>query len=96
LQFFAGLEADSLAGLNVDFLARPRVTPDARLAALDFEDTKSAKLDSLPSHESALHGIKNCLNGHFRLRLGNSGSIQDFSNEIELDHGILLKIQYLW
>ena len=53
LQFFAGLEADSLAWGNVDFFTGARVAADAGLARLDAEDPKAAQFNALAAAEGS-------------------------------------------
>src|SRR5207249_8759861 len=47
VQVFAWLESNRPAGWDADFLARPRIAPNAALARLDLEDAEAPQFDPL-------------------------------------------------
>src|SRR5438105_2840024 len=67
LQFFPGLEADSLSGRDIHFSAGAWIASDAGLAGADVEDSEAAQLDAVASRQGLLHAFKHGLNGGFRL-----------------------------
>src|SRR4051794_1059532 len=86
LQFFAGLEANGLAGRNADLCAGARVAADAGLARTHVEDAEAAKFDAVALGERFLHGLEDGLNGHLGFCLGDAGLGHHFVDDVELDH----------
>jgi len=89
LQFLAGLEADRLAGRNGYFRAGTRVTSDASFARTHIENTESAKLDALTLRQRPLHAFENGFHGHLGFGFGNTGFIDDFVDDIELNQSVI-------
>src|SRR5579884_2076911 len=85
LQLFAGLEADGLAGRDVDLGASARIAPDAGLTRADGEDAEAAQLDAVTASQRLLHALKHRLDGHFGLGFSNAGLGNDFVDQIEFD-----------
>src|SRR6185369_1604972 len=55
LQVFAGLKTDRFAGRNCDLFAGARVTANASLPRLHYEDAESAQLDAFTSGQRFFH-----------------------------------------
>src|SRR5271166_3582414 len=85
LQFLAGFEADGLAGRDRHFGASSRVTANAGLTRAHIEDTKAAKLDTLPLRQRSFHAFEHGLHGHLGLRFSNAGLVDNFVDDIQLD-----------
>ncbi len=92
LQFFSGLKTYRLAGLDGDLLSGAGIAANAGLARFDIEHPKASQLNPLASRERLFHGVKNSLDGFFRLGLGDSGTIHDLIHEVKLNHANLLAL----
>src|SRR4051812_46491347 len=86
LQFFAGLEANGLAGRNADLCASARVTPNASFAWTHVEDAEAAEFNAVAFRERFFHRLEDGLNGHLGFCLGDAGLCHHFVDDIELDH----------
>lgn len=82
VQLFTGFETHGFAGRNGDFCAGTRVATDAGLAWFYGEDAEAAQLNTLTTSESTLHGVKDCVNGRFRLNAGKAGPFDDTLDKI--------------
>src|SRR5208283_5727134 len=71
LQFLAGLEADGLAGRNVDLRAGARVASDAGLARPHGEDAEAAQFDAIAARQRFLHALKYRFYRQFGLGFGD-------------------------
>src|SRR5260370_39056496 len=89
LQFLAGLEADGLARRNRNFGASARIPPNAGLARMHVEHTKTAQLNAVAGGESLLHPLEHGFDCKLRLGLGDPGSVDHFIDDVELNHGSL-------
>ncbi len=87
LEFFAGLEADGLAGGDGYLGAGARVAADACLAGFDAEDAEAAEFDAVAVREGLLHGFKDGVNGGLGFGAGKSGALHYTLDEVLLDHG---------
>ena len=85
LKVFARLEADGLAGSDVDFRAGARIAADAGLAGLDGEDAESAEFDAVALNQAVLHGVEDGIDGVFRFGADESGAFYNPLNEILFD-----------
>jgi hypothetical protein len=83
-------EAHGLARGDGNFGARARIAPNTGLAWPHVEDAKAPQLDPLTLAECALHTLKDRFDGHLGLGFGDSGPVDNFVDDIELDQGILL------
>jgi hypothetical protein len=92
LQFFAGLEAHSLARRNADLLASARIAADASLARAHIEYTEAAQLDSFPLAQRILHGFKDSFDGLLRLGPAHAGLVYNRVYDVQLNHTTLLLI----
>src|SRR5262245_50115685 len=90
LQLLTGFESNGLSRRNGNFRTGARIAADAGLARLDVEDAKSPQFNAIALLESLLHGLKDGLDGHFGLGLGDAGTVHNFVDDIELDQGSLL------
>src|SRR5215469_15627815 len=86
LEFLAGLEADGLAGRDVNLLAGAGIPADAGFARFDAKDPKSAELDPVAAAERVLHRFKNRLHRLFSFRPRDAGLLHDGVYDVELDH----------
>jgi len=91
LQLLAGFEAHGFPRRDGDFRAGARVAADAGLARTNVKDTESAQLDAFATAERALHAFENGFDGHLGFRLGNSGPVDHFVDNIEFDQCRLRK-----
>ena len=71
---------------NGDFSARARVTADSGLPWPYVENAESAKLNPLAAGQSLLHGLEHGLDRHFGFGLGDPGAVDDFIDDVELNH----------
>jgi len=85
VEFFAGFEADGLAGRDADLFTGTRVASDAGLARFDGEDTKAAQLDALACDERLLHAAEDGVDGSLCLDSGKSSSLDDPLNQVLFD-----------
>ncbi len=86
MQFLAGLEADGLAGRNVDFSAGARVAANAGFARADVENAETAKLDAIALRQCLFHRLEDDFHRALGLCLGDASPAHDFVNDIELNH----------
>jgi hypothetical protein len=94
LQFLAGLEADSFARRNVDFLSGTGIAADAGLARLDAEDSEAAQLDALAFAESAFEGFKNGFDGLLGLGAADVRGRDHGVHNVQLDHKCLHRFRW--
>src|ERR1035438_6896747 len=87
LQFLARLEADGLARRNRNFGAGPRISSDAGLARAHVEHAETAQFNAVAIGERLLHALEDGFDGELRLGLGDPGAIDDFVDDVELNHG---------
>src|SRR4051812_46352588 len=73
LQFFSGLEADSLAWGNIYFRSGARIAADSGLARSDVENAEAAQFDTIALFERFLHAVEYGLDRHLRLRFRDAG-----------------------
>jgi len=92
LQFLARLEAHGLSRWNGNLGSRTRIPADPGLPRLDVEDTEPSQFDAIAVSESLLHTLKNSLDRHLGLGLGDTGFIDDFVNNIQLYPSSLLRV----
>lgn len=90
LEFLAGLEAHGFAGRDGDFCARTRIAADAGFTGFHGKDAEAAEFDPVAMFQSPFHFFKHGLHGHFGLGLGDTGLVDHFVDDIELDQTILL------
>lgn len=93
LQLFTGLKADRLARRNGHLGASPRVASDAGLARAHVKNAEAAQFNALTTRECPLHGLKDGLNSHLGLGLGDACAVDNFVDDIELDQERLPMIQ---
>ncbi len=87
VKFFAGLEANRLAGSDADLGAGPGIAADAGLAGLDGEDAESPKFNAFAGDKGLLHALEDGIDGRLCLGPRESGTFNDSLNEILLDQG---------
>src|SRR5580693_1811241 len=86
LQLFARLKPHGFSGRNGNFGAGSRIAPNARLARAHIEDAKAPQLNAIALGKRLLHALKNGFDGEFGFGFGDAGFIDDFVNDIELNH----------
>jgi hypothetical protein len=86
LQLFPGFEANGLSGRNGNFGAGARIASDAGLARAYVEDAKAPQLNAIALGERFFHALENSFDGELGFGLGDAGFIDDFVNDIQLDH----------
>jgi len=87
LQLFSRLKPHGFAWRNRDFRAGSRISPDTGFSRPYIEDTKTPQLNAVALGQRLLHAVEDGLNRQFSLGLGNSGLIDHFVDDVELDHG---------
>src|SRR4051794_24049144 len=92
LQFFAGLEADRIAGRDVYFSSGAGIAAYASFAGANIEDAESAQLDAIAMGESFLHALKDNLHRSFRFRLGDARLSDNLIDDVQLDHRRALRL----
>jgi len=96
VQFFAGLEADRLAGSDGHFSAGSGIAPDAGLARLDSEDAESAKFNTITGDQGLLHALEDGVDCGFRLGSGQTGAFNNPLYEILFNHlGAILGCNFI-
>jgi hypothetical protein len=95
LKFLARFEPHSLAGGNRNLGAGARIPANPGLARFHVENPEAAKLDPITFGKCVLHGFEDRFNGNLRLGFGYARPGHDLIDDVELDHGNLLKIQAL-
>jgi flavin reductase (DIM6/NTAB) family NADH-FMN oxidoreductase RutF len=91
LQLLAGLEPHRFSGRDGDFRSGTGIPADTRFTGLHIEDAEAAQLDSVAMLEGPFHRLENGFDGHFGLRLGDTGPADDFVDDIEFNQFILLR-----
>ncbi len=86
MQFFAGLEADGLAGSDSDLGSRSGVASDACLAWFYGEDTEAAKLNAVARDEGLLHAVKDSVYRRLCFSSWQSGTLNNPLYKILLNH----------
>src|SRR6185437_2054733 len=86
LQLFAGFESHGLAGRNGHFGAGARIASNAGFARANVEDAKAAELDAVAFGQRTFHALEDGFDGHFGLGFGDARPVDDFINDVELDH----------
>jgi len=71
LQFLAGLEANCLAGRNVDLGAGAWIAANTGFARTYVEDAKTAQFDAVALGESSLHTLEDGFHGALCLGLSD-------------------------
>lgn len=94
LQFFSGLEAYGFAGGNGDFRSSARISANAGLARTHIEYTKAPQFDAIAISERALHALENGFDGHLSLGFGDAGAVDNFVDDVKLDHRSLVAREY--
>ena len=87
LEVFAGLEPNGTTRGNADFLAGARVAADATLAGLYLEDAKPSQLNAIAALHGETHGVKDRIDCHLSLDLGDVSDLRNLINDVNLDHG---------
>jgi len=90
LQLFAGLESNRFSGRDRNLRASSGVPADASLARTDVEDAKATKLDAFAAAQGTLHAFENRFHCHLGFRLGDSGPIHYFVDDIGFNQNTLL------
>jgi len=85
MQFFAGLEADSLAGSNADFSAGAGISTDSGLACANAEHTEATQFNALTGCERLFEAFKDSVNGGFGFGARQSGALDHLVNDILFD-----------
>jgi hypothetical protein len=85
MEIFAGLEANGLAGRDADFGTCAGVATDTGLSWFNGEDAEASQLDSVALGKSALHGLKDGIDGRLGFDAREPGAFDDTLNEILLD-----------
>src|ERR1039458_9570771 len=90
VQFLAWLEANGLAGSDVDLSPGAGVAADAGFARADAEDAKSAQFDALAGRQSLLEALEDRV--HCRLSFGTrqASALDHVVNDILLDQWSIL------
>ena len=104
LQFLAGLESHGLARRNRNLRAGARVTTNSSFARPNVEYAKSPQLNAVALGQRTLHAFKHRLYGHFGFGLGDAGPVDNFVDDVELDHrgssprkiSVRRNLQMLW
>ena len=77
VQFFAGLEADCLAGGDGDLGSGAWIAADAGLAGLDGEDAEATELDAVACDEGLLHALEDCVDRRLCFGSWQSGALNN-------------------
>ena len=86
MEFFTGLEPDSLAGSDLNLGSSPRVATDSGLPWFDGEDSKAAKLNSVASNERLFHAFEDSVYRSLCFSSGQAGSLNNPLYEILFYH----------
>ena len=62
--------------------------PDAGFPGAHVEYAKTAQFDAIAGGERLLHALEDGFDGEFCLGLGDSGAVDDFVDDVELNQGI--------
>src|SRR5882724_2840661 len=89
LQLLARLESHSLTGWNRDFRTGSRVASDAGFARPYIEHAKASQFNAVTLSQGAAHALENSFDSQLSLGLGNAGLVDDFVDDVELDHWLL-------
>src|SRR5262245_43643475 len=94
LQLFSRLETNSFAWWNGNFSAGARIATDASLARAHVEYTKAPQFNAIAVGKRTLHAFENGFDGHFSFSFGDAGAIDNFVDDVELDHGSLVAQEF--
>jgi hypothetical protein len=86
MEFFAGLEADRLAGCNRNFGAGPWVAADAGLARLNGKDTEATEFNAVARDKSLFHALEDGIDSRLCFRPRKAGAFNHPLYKILLDH----------
>ncbi len=93
LEFFPWLEADGLAGKDIDLGSGARVSSNSRFPGLYVKNPESPQFYPLSFGQGLLHRLEYSLNGNLCFGLRNAGTVDDIVDKIELNQRNLLKTQ---
>jgi len=88
LQFLAGLEANCLAGRNVDLGTGAWIAANTGFARTYVEDAKTAQFNAVALGKSSLHTLEDGLHGALSLGLSDPCAVYHFVDDIEFDQAI--------
>jgi len=88
VEILARFEADGLAGSDVHFGARSRVSADSGLAGANAEDAETAQFDAVTRRESLLEALENGVHGSFRFGAGQPRALNDVMDDILFDQSV--------
>jgi len=86
LKLLARLKTDGLARRDGHFFSGARITPDAALARLNYENAKTTQLNPIASRQCFLHRMKQRIDGLFGLQFRNAGLVGETIDNIQFDH----------
>lgn len=86
MKVFAGLEADGFAGFDGDFGSCAGVAAYAGFAGFDGENAEATKLNAVAGDHALFHAEEDGVYGGLGLDAGKAGALDDFLDEILLDH----------
>src|SRR6185503_15974974 len=86
LQILAWLEANSLAGRDIDFGTCARISTDTGLARFYRKNAKSPQLNATAGFESIFHAVENRVHCLFGFGLAYAGALDDLIHKIQFDH----------
>src|SRR5947209_15419594 len=92
LQLFARLKAYGLSRRNVNFGAGARVASYTCFPRTHIKNAKSAQFNAFALAQGFFHAVKHGFHSQFSLGFGNSGFVDHFVNDIELNHGSALLV----
>ncbi len=85
MQLFAWLEANGLAGSDVDLSPGAGVAADAGFASADAEDAKSAQFDALAGCQGLLEALEDRVHCRLSLRARQARALDHVVNDVLLD-----------
>src|SRR5690349_8036403 len=86
LQLLPRFEAHGLARRDADFSASTGIASDAGFARAHIEDAKSAQFNAFTQRQGLLHALKDGFHGQLCLGFGDTGFVDNFINNVELNH----------
>jgi hypothetical protein len=86
MQFFAGLEADCLAGRNGDLCSGSGIAADACLPWLDGKDAKATEFNAIACNQCLFHALEDSVYRSFCFSSWQAGAFNNPLYKILLDH----------